>query len=137
MYASTETNNYQLRHPETHHHRRFQVAARRTLISSYCLLLNCISVMDRDLAFRQICFCGRSFASSAAFKRHQNSCKKCKRALAVALTKAKEQASRIKNSSWAQLANTNDLAQTSESEPAPHLENAVSGDVLHTALLCC
>jgi hypothetical protein len=46
--------------------------------------------MDRDSAFSQTCFCGRTFGHSGAFSNHQRTCKKSKKRLTFALHKAKE-----------------------------------------------
>ena len=44
----------------------------------------------QESAFDQACLCGRSFQHAAAFKNHQNACKKNKTRLSLALAKAKE-----------------------------------------------
>jgi hypothetical protein len=46
--------------------------------------------MDRDSAFSQTCYCGRSFTNLAAFSNHQRTCKKSKKRLTDALRQAKE-----------------------------------------------
>jgi hypothetical protein len=38
----------------------------------------------------ELCFCGRTFSTPSAFQFHQRSCKKSKKRLAGALTKARE-----------------------------------------------
>jgi hypothetical protein len=46
--------------------------------------------MDRDSAFSQTCYCGRTFPHSGALKVHQKSCKKSKNRLSGALARAKQ-----------------------------------------------
>jgi hypothetical protein len=46
--------------------------------------------MNFQSAFSQKCSCGRVFVQAGAFKYHQNTCKKSKNRLSLALAKAKE-----------------------------------------------
>ena len=46
--------------------------------------------MDYESAFDWNCSCGRTFLNVGAFRNHQNSCKKNKSRLSLALSKAKE-----------------------------------------------
>ncbi len=55
--------------------------------------------MNRDSAFGQTCSCGRTFTHDGAFKNHQNTCKKSKKRLSLALKKAKELFAKKQNAS--------------------------------------